>query len=311
MKHFKNILIKVNEKTNPEADIAVLRGIELAKRTGAKVTLFDVVEPLESILSSYTDIVSPIELTELIVGQRFDQLTEVAKIFQSKGVEISAQVSMGKNFIETVKAVIINKNDLLIKVANASEQNFDSDDFHIMRKCPRPVWLIKATQANKVNNILAAVDLSMEQHAEGRAQNRIIMDIATSLSQFEKAKLTILSCWQLYGEQALMHGAFTRIAPEKIEELLENEEREYKESLNILVNEYAGSSIDQRLIKGQPKALIPDYVNNNGIDIVVMGTIGRSGIPGLLIGNTSEAVLQAIDSSVITIKPADFLSPIK
>jgi nucleotide-binding universal stress UspA family protein len=42
-----------------------------------------------------------------------------------------------------------------------------------------------------------------------------------------------------------------------------------------------------------------------------MGTIGRSGIPGLLIGNTSEAVLQAIDSSVITIKPADFLSPIK
>jgi nucleotide-binding universal stress UspA family protein len=218
---------------------------------------------------------------------------------------------MGKTFIETVKAVIINKNDLLIKVANASAQNFDSDDFHIMRKCPSPVWLIKATQADNVNNILAAVDLSMEQHAEGRAQNRIIMDIATSLSQFEKAKLTILSCWQLYGEQALIHGAFTRIAPEKIEELLKNEEREYKESLNILVNEYAGSSIDQRLIKGQPKTLIPDYVNHNAIDIVVMGTIGRSGIPGLLIGNTSEAVLQAIDSSVITIKPADFLSPIK
>jgi nucleotide-binding universal stress UspA family protein len=311
MKRFKNILVKVNEKTNPEVDIAVLRGVELARRMGAKVTLFDVIEPLESILSSYTDIVSPVELTELIVGQRLDQLTEVAQIFQSKGVEISAQVSMGKNFIEIVKAVIVNKHDLLIKVANASEQNFDSDDFHIMRKCPRPVWLIKATQVNKANKILAAIDLSMEQHAEGRAQNRIIMDIATSLSQFEEAKLTILSCWQLYGEQALRHGAFTRISPEKIEELLKNEEHEYKESLKILVNEYADSSIDQRLIKGQPKSLIPDYVNNNGIDIVVMGTIGRSGIPGLLIGNTSEAVLQKIDSSVITLKPADFLSPIK
>jgi universal stress protein E len=311
MKRFKNILVKVNEQTNPELDVAVLRGIELARRMGAKVTLFDVVEPLESILSSYTDIVSPKELTEIIAGQRLDQLTEVAKMLQSKDVEISAQVSMGKSFIEIIKAVIVNKNDLLIKVANASEQSFDSNDLHIMRKCPRTVWLIKATQANKVNKILAAVDLSMEQHAEGRAQNRMIMDIATSLSKFEKAKLTVLSCWHLYGEQALRHGAFIRVSPEKIEELLKNEEREYRESLKILVNEYAGSSIDQRLIKGQPKSLIPDYVNSKGIDIVVMGTIGRSGIPGLLIGNTSEAVLQAIDSSVITLKPADFLSPVR
>jgi universal stress protein E len=78
-----------------------------------------------------------------------------------------------------------------------------------------------------------------------------------------------------------------------------------------LVNEYKGLSIDQRLIKGQPKRLIPEYVNSNGIDIVVMGTIGRSGIPGLLIGNTSETVLQAVNSSVITLKPDDFLSPIR
>ena len=311
MKRFKNILIKVNEQTNPKVDIAVLRGVELARRMGAKVILFDVVEPLESILSSYIDIASPKELTELIVGQRLDQLTEVAQTLWSKDVEISAQVSTGKNFIEIVKAVIVNKSDLLIKVANASEQNFDSNDFHIMRKCPSPVWLIKATQANRVNKILAAVDLSMEQHAEGRAQNRMIIDIASSLSQFKKAKLTVLSCWLLYGEQAIRYGAFTRVSSEKIEGLLKSEEREYKESLEILLNEYADSSIEKCLIKGQPKTLIPEYVNSNEIDIVVMGTIGRSGIPGLLIGNTSETLLQAINSSVITLKPANFLSPIR
>jgi universal stress protein E len=93
--------------------------------------------------------------------------------------------------------------------------------------------------------------------------------------------------------------------------LLKREEREYKESLDILANEYANSNIEQRLIKGQPKLLLPEYVNANEIDIVVMGTIGRSGIPGLLIGNTSETILQAINSSVITLKPANFLSPIQ
>jgi universal stress protein E len=303
--------VKVNEQTHIENDVAVLRGIELARTTGAKIVLFDVVEPLESILGSYSDIVSPTELTEHIVGQRLDQLTEVTQTQFSKGVQMSAQVAIGKSFIEIVKAVILNNCDLLIKVANSSEQNFDSNDMHVIRKCPRPVWLIKAPQNSLVNKVLAAVDLSMEQDAEGRAQNRMIMDIATLLSQFNSAKLILLSCWQLYGEQALKHGAFTRVSPEKVEALLKREEREYKENLDILANEYANSNIEQRLIKGQPKLLLPEYVNANEIDIVVMGTIGRSGIPGLLIGNTSETILQAINSSVITLKPANFLSPIQ
>lgn len=311
MNRFKKILIKVNKLSAAETDIAVLRGVELASKTGAKIILFDVVEPPESILSSYADIVSPLELTELIVAQRLDQLTDVAQKLQSHDVAITAQVSTGKNFIEIVKAVIISKSDLLIKVANETENSFDSNDFHIMRKCPKPVWLIKTKENTKVRKILAAVDLSMEQHAEGRAQNRMIMDIATSLSKFKQAQLTVLSCWRLYGEQALKHGAFTRVSDDKIEALLKQEEDEYKDSFAILLKEYQSSDFDHILKKGIPKTLIPNYVNSEQIDTVVMGTIGRSGIPGLLIGNTSETVLQSINSSVITLKPDDFVSPVQ
>lgn len=310
MKRFKNILIKVNKHTEPELDIAVIRGIELARRTGAKVTIFDVIEPLESIVRCYMDIVSPEELTEFIVEQRREQLTELAQRLQSINVKVSAQVCIGKNFIEIIKAAINNKSDLLIKVANDCTQSFDSNDFHLMRKCAIPVWIIKTTQSNSINRILAAVDLSMEQHAEGRAQNRMIMDIASSLSKFENAKLTVLSCWQLYGEQALKHGAFARVSPDKIDELLKVEENEYRVSLEILVSKYADSSFEQCLEKGSPKLLIPEYVNSHYIDIVVMGTLGRSGIPGLLIGHNSETILQRINSSVITLKPAGFLSPV-
>ena len=48
--------------------------------------------------------------------------------------------------------------------------------------------------------------------------------------------------------------------------------------------------------------LIPDFVNNNAIDIVVMGTIGRSGIPGLTIGSTSETILKGINSSRLNLR---------
>ena len=92
--------------------------------------------------------------------------------------------------------------------------------------------------------------------------------------------------------------------------MLKNEEQEYKNSIRVLANEYEESSFDQELVKGKPKLIIPEFVNSNDIDIVVMGTIGRSGIPGLLIGNTSETVLQAVHSSVITLQPENWVSPV-
>ncbi|MEO1780385.1 MAG: universal stress protein [Pseudomonadota bacterium] len=48
----------------------------------------------------------------------------------------------------------------------------------------------------------------------------------------------------------------------------------------------------------------------NGIDTVVMGTVGRSGVRGLFIGNTAETILGAVPCSVMAIKPPDFLTPV-
>ncbi len=41
-----------------------------------------------------------------------------------------------------------------------------------------------------------------------------------------------------------------------------------------------------------------------------MGTVCRTGIPGLIIGNTAERVLDSVKCSVLTVKPAGFVSPI-
>jgi nucleotide-binding universal stress UspA family protein len=42
-----------------------------------------------------------------------------------------------------------------------------------------------------------------------------------------------------------------------------------------------------------------------------MGTVGRSGIPGLFIGNTAEEVLQNARASILAVKPPSFVSPVK
>ncbi len=42
-----------------------------------------------------------------------------------------------------------------------------------------------------------------------------------------------------------------------------------------------------------------------------MRTVGRIGIPGLLIGNTAEEVFQTTNCSVLAVKPEGFQSPVE
>jgi universal stress protein E len=42
-----------------------------------------------------------------------------------------------------------------------------------------------------------------------------------------------------------------------------------------------------------------------------MGTISRAGIAGLSVGNTAERMLGHLDCSMLTVKPADFVCPVR
>ncbi len=46
-------------------------------------------------------------------------------------------------------------------------------------------------------------------------------------------------------------------------------------------------------------------------DIVVMGTVARTGISGFIIGNTAEAILSQIECSVVAVKPSGFVTPVR
>ena len=48
---------------------------------------------------------------------------------------------------------------------------------------------------------------------------------------------------------------------------------------------------------------IIDYAKTEGIDLIVMGTHGRSGIEHILIGNVAEKVVRKSPCPVMTIRP--------
>jgi nucleotide-binding universal stress UspA family protein len=64
------------------------------------------------------------------------------------------------------------------------------------------------------------------------------------------------------------------------------------------------------LVKGLARKEIPALANQIEADMVVMGTVVRTGIPGFIMGNTAETILNQIDCSVLAIKPSGFVTPI-
>jgi universal stress protein E len=64
------------------------------------------------------------------------------------------------------------------------------------------------------------------------------------------------------------------------------------------------------LVKGWARKDIPALAKRIKADLIVMGTVVHTGVPGFIIGNTAETILNQIDCSVLAIKPSGFISPV-
>lgn len=59
----------------------------------------------------------------------------------------------------------------------------------------------------------------------------------------------------------------------------------------------------QRIIEsGTPADLLPDYVRNQAVDLVVMGSSSRAGFMRKLLGSTTETLLHTIDCDVLVVR---------
>ena len=64
------------------------------------------------------------------------------------------------------------------------------------------------------------------------------------------------------------------------------------------------------LVKGWARKVIPDLAKRIEADLIVMGSVARTGVPGFIVGNTAEIILHQIDCSVLAIKPPGFATPV-
>lgn len=318
MKGFSSILFVIDPSVPQETGLA--RAFSLAANNQATLTLIDVIPEEMLDLSLAPGGPSAQDLRHTVTVKR-RALIESLIAPHVGHVDCRIEVLTGITFIEAIRAVLRDHHDLVIKTAENPEWSrvlFGSDDMHLMRKCPCAVWLMNPEEPSCYRRIVAALDVDKDRvDPKEQALNASILDIASSLALSEFAELHLVHAWD--APEAGFASLWSD-DPDRMERhFLEGEYHRHKAGMDRLshrllecIGQEAYDYLSPRihLPMGQARKQLPLLVDRLEADLVVMGTVVRTGIPGFIIGNTAEAVLYQLQCSVLALKPPGFVSPV-
>ncbi len=308
MKRFKRILVATDTRlaNHPIVEEAG----EIARHNNASLKIVDVVPEFSwTVRLTLRD---HQHMRELIAHEKQEKLDLLAAPIRQTGIDVTTKVLMGRTSVELIREVMRDKHDLLLGIAKGSESSrkgfFGNTAVRLLRKCPCAVWLVSPATTPEFKHVLGCLDTSTGD-SQDQELNDKVYELASSISHYHGGRFSVVHAWSLYGEQILR----SRMQADEVAELVENSHDQAVRLMDQFLESH-GSSLQEshaHLIKGDAANVIPDFVRKNDVDLVVMGTVGRSGLAGMLMGNTAEQILNRIECSVLALKPSSFVSPIR
>lgn len=300
---FNNILFSpLGEKRNPAA---LRRVAALTAGNHALLTLFGVItEPsrLQRVLHRSAAIDAVLDAERNAMSSKLERWAPKAENGQ---VEIS--LTAGDPALTIIERVLRFGHDLVVVTTDDDEED-QATIKRLLRKCPCPVWVIRPSKA-RTQRVLVAVNPEPSE----LELNRTLLELAASVVALGEGELHIVHAWELYGEATMRSSAFMHTSAQELEALLVSEEQLHRRALADLLSELG---LDDRpwqihVEKGSAAEVVRRIAAKRRINLLLMGTVARTGVTGLIMGNTAEAVLDRVRCSVIAVKPPGFVSPVE
>lgn len=217
------------------------------------------------------------------------------------GIEADLSVTEEKTALAIQRRVVGDPCDLVLVGKRACSDpdgpRVGSTATQLLRTCPCPVWAVRPDATPPPRCILAAADLD---------------PVGTQVIQ-RAGELATLAGADLHAVRAVQLSMAAQLgAGDSEESLLERERQRTDEAIRRVLAD-TGFEGEVQIHTGltSPTRAVLACVGRFQPDLVVMGTISRGGIAGLLVGNTAERLFSRLEVSLLTVKPADFVSPLR
>lgn len=315
----KNILVGVDLVRCKPPDVsglhgvaweAISRGIKIARDNSARLLFF-------AAASTGDEVLSPLDEEDRAqvrssVGQAGARiLDELVKKAQAQGVAAQSKLVAGKAWREIIREVLRGKHDLVVvgtRHVNAIRRMlFGNTALKLLHCCPCPVLVARVGSDASAPNILAAVNL--------KPSSQDVLRLAIGLAEQTNARLHVL---HVVGQQ--LDDVCSIGLPDAKQAQYRQKVRAHAEELLHAQLEKTGYQargnrveihLAESIKVGVPDVAIQHFVQVNRIQLLVMGNVGRSGLRGIMIGNTAERLFPEVQCSVLVVKPADFVCPIE
>jgi nucleotide-binding universal stress UspA family protein len=305
MESFRRILVDIDATAtvHPALDRAIL----LANASGAILTVVDVLT-----IPPFAHRSLPPGIEEGLVRDRRQQLERVAGAVRQ--VHAEAKLLVGRPATALIEEVLRSKHDLIIRshardLTASGSRPFGAVDMELLRKCPCPVLLVRHGEPATTPRIACAVDVSSDD-PDAQAFNARIVDLALLIADCLAADApTVFHAWAPFAERAIRSHTPADHFIAYVESVRQRAESALKRLVRSRDDRVDATRIVLR--RGRAEDVIREFVVSDGIDVLVMGTVARGGIAGMLIGNTAERILRTLPCSVLTVKPEGFVSPVR
>ena len=130
------------------------------------------------------------------------------------------------------------------------------------------------------------------------------MELGCSMAELHGAQLHVLHSLEF---PELDYALPARVSAETSAELRAKAEQH----INAQLASYEFAKSPQvHIVTDPPDFAILEHIDTHAVELLVMGTLARSGIAGFMVGNTAERLLPRIPCSVLAVKPTGFISPV-
>jgi universal stress protein E len=182
-------------------------------------------------------------------------------------------------------------------------------DWHLVRDCPAPLWLVRGREWPGRPRLLAMVDPTHEHDQPAELDHRLLRE-ASQLAKGLDGEVHAVHCHDPTPFVAVAGALGAPGATEEVARAGEASQAEQAAQLDALATQHGLPRERVHLRQGAPASAIPDAARGLQGDLAVMGAVSRSGVQRLFIGNTAERVLDQLPCDVLVIKPARFESPV-
>lgn len=238
-----------------------------------------------------------------LLDERLAWLQHLAEPLRASGQDVQCQVRWGKSLHQQVVLHCEQTTpDLVLKSArhhNLLKRLFlTNNDWQLIRHCPQPLWLVQHGEWAG-NNLCAAVDPVHAGDAPAALDHRLIQ-VARELGQRLQ-----LDDHYLHAYMALPHTlAFNAELLADYDNYVLRTEAHHRDAFDALLAYYP--EIDRqrtRLAQGFAEEVIPTYVKEQAIDLLLMGAVARGQLDNALIGQTAERVFEEVECDLLVIRP--------